>query len=323
MDDGTLKIRRAEVLCIPEPDADALLRAGDGDAALLYIYILRRGGVFDRQRAARDLDRSDRDIGLAAERLRRAGLLSGGNAPARAPGPAQELPEYRAEDVVRPDMDSREFRDLVEAVQLTLGRILSSPDLKKLFGIYDELALPADVILLLVQHCKEVSAERYGREKNVGFAFIEKEAFDWFHREIMTYEQAEAWLAELSRRRSAIGQLQRQMGAADRPLSATERKYLNSWLELGFPQESIAMAMDRTVTNTGGLKWKYMDGIIQSWHRSGLHTPEEIEKGDKKPDRSAKRPEKTPPPQPRSDAKTMDQLKKLREKMKSGGTPDM
>ena len=123
MDDGTLKIRRAEVLCIPEPDADALLRAGDGAAALLYIYILRRGGVFDRQRAARDLDRSDRDIGLAAERLRRAGLLSGGNAPARAPGPAQELPEYRAEDVVRPDMDSREFRDLVEAVQLTMAAI--------------------------------------------------------------------------------------------------------------------------------------------------------------------------------------------------------
>ena len=310
-----LKIRRAEALTLSVRDADTLLRLGDGDAALLYLYILRRGGELDRSLAARELDRSDRDIGLAARALSRAGLLGREDRGREPAPPSMELPEYQASDVARRDMESEEFHDLVEAVQQSLGRILSSPDLKKLFGIYDELALPAAVIMLLVEHCKQEYADRYGREKNVGFAFIEKEAYDWFHREIMTYDQAEAWLAELERRNSAIGQLRRQMGVNDRPLTPTERRYLNAWLELGFPAESIGMALDRTVTNTGGLKWKYMDSIIQSWHRMGLHTPEEIEKGDKRPEKRAGRKTGTAPARDRDDSRAIAQLDRLMEKM--------
>lgn len=314
MDQGKYRIRRAEVLSLPIADAEALLRSGDGDAALLYIYILRRGGELDTAAAARELGRSDRDVLRMTEALARAGLLETAPGVRTKPLPAAELPEYRAEDVVRPTMESREFRDLVDAVQQSLGRILSSPDLKKLFGIYDELFLPADVILLLIEHCKEEYAERYGPGKNVGFAFVEKEAFDWFHREILTYEQAESWLSRLQERKTAIGRVRRELGLMDRPLSKTERTYLEGWIELGFPAESILMAADTTVTNTGGLKWKYMDGIVQSWQRMGLHTPEEIEKYDKKPGKPGKRTEPVPSG---DDSRTIEQMKRLREKMRA------
>ncbi len=316
-----LMIRRPEVLNIFGSDADALIAAGDGDAALLYLYILRRGGVLDSRRAAGELGRSDRDIDAAVRRLREAGLLTGAaeQAVRAVPVPGDELPEYQAGDVAGRSEGEPQFRALVEDVQLALGRLLSSADLKKLFGIYDELALPPEVILLLVQYCKDEYANRYGQEKNVGFAFIEKEAYEWFHREIMTYEQAEQWLAELERRRSDIGFLRRRLGLADRPLTPTERKYLNEWLGLGFSAEAILIAADRTITNTNGLKWKYMDSIVRDWHRKGLHTPEEIEKGDKKSASRANRSGGASAPAPRDESKTMDQLRRLREKINSGG----
>ncbi len=303
----------AGVLNIPMGDAQALLEAGNGDAALLYLYILRSGGSLDSDRAATELHRSDRDIEAAADRLGRMGLLETGETRRTRPAPVQELPEYPVEDIVRRSKESPEFTALCAAVEDTLGRVLSTPDLKRLFGIYDSLALPADVILLLVQRCKEDYRERYGESKNVGFAFIEKEAYAWHNREIMTYEQANQWLEEMDRRKSVFSSLRRTIGLHDRDFTDTERRYITSWLELGFGEEAIAIAIDRTITNTNGLKWKYADSIVRSWHRMGLHTPEEIEAGDK-PSKASRRAAVTAPT--RDDSKTLDQLNRLREKMK-------
>lgn len=317
MNYAKLKLRPAEALILPAGDADTLLAAGNGDAALLYLHILRSGGTPDLTRAATELHRSDRDIETAARRLREMGLLTetdGEDAPA-APLPAAELPEYQARDVVARSMQSPEFLALSEAASVSLGRVLSSADIKKLFGIYDEFAMPPDVILMLIEHCKEESEERYGKEKAVGFAFIEKQAVDWFNREILTYEQAEQWLQELARRKSSLGRVRRALGISDRALSPTEKRYLTEWLELGFPPESILIAYDRTTTKTGRLTWKYMDSIIRSWDKQGLYAPEAIEHGDKRTARTPGTASAAPAPQ--DDAKTMEQLARLREKMKN------
>lgn len=312
-------ISTAAVLNIPIRDAQTLIDAGNGDAALLYLHILRGGGTLDASRAAVDLHRSDRDIESAAGRLRQMGILSGGSGKKARPEPAQELPDYPAAEVAKRSMESPEFRGLLEAVQSTLGRILSSADVKKLFGLYDELGLPADVILLLVQYCKDVSRERYGPQRTVGFAFIEKEAYTWANREIVTYEQAEKWLAELERRKSMFGLLRRELGIRDRDLSKTEREYLTKWIDMGFPAGSIAIAADRTITSTQKLNWNYMDTIIASWASKGIHSPEEIEAKDPRvspAERIPKLPDAPPPAQ--DDAKTLGQLARLRDRMRAG-----
>ena len=52
---------------------------------------------------------------------------------------------------------------------------------------------------------------------------------------------------------------------------------------MGFDCETLMDAYDRTVTNTGSLKWSYMNKIVTSWHEKGLHTLDEIAKHDKRP----------------------------------------
>ena len=68
---------------------------------------------------------------------------------------------------------------------------------------------------------------------------------------------------------------------------------------MGFTEDAIRLGYERTVYNTGGLKWPYMDAILKRWHEAGLHERNEIEAkdaphiGKKKP---AVSPGKTPEP---------------------------
>ena len=315
MGDAKLKNSLPAALSIPEGDADALLTSGDGDAALLYLYMLRHDGKLDPETAARAMGRSDRDMTMAARRLRKLGLLASEDDARPSAGPGADPPEYEARDIVRRSMEDEPFRLLVDEVQQSLGRALSRPDLNRLYAIYDDFALPAEVVLLLVQYCKDESLRRYGPGRTVGMGFIYRVAQEWFDQEIVTYEMAEHWLRLREERRSQYGELRQELGISDREFTRTERAYLDAWLGMGFDTDAISLAVERTVTNTGALKWKYADTILRAWHEKNLHTPEEIEQGKKRPGR---RPAAASGTVEWDDDKALDQIRRLREKMKNG-----
>ena len=50
----------------------------------------------------------------------------------------------------------------------------------------------------------------------------------------------------------------------------------------------ILLAFDRTVTNTGGLKWGYMNKILSNWKEKDLRTVAEIEEKDSRGGKPAK-----------------------------------
>lgn len=271
--------------------ADALIAAHDGDVALLYIYLCRRGGG-DMEQAARELCRTMNEISAAREKLQRMGLIPGQEGSAALPGPdirpapAEELPEYETEDLVRRSREDAGFSAIVAEAQKVLGHVLSSSDLKRLFGIYDYLALPPEVILMLLNHCVFISQ---GRRPSM--RFIEKEAFAWANREIMSLEQAEEYIRSSRKRREDVSRLKESLGIRGRELTATEQKYISSWLDMGFGEDCIGIAYDRTVTNTGSLKWSYMNKILLSWHEKNIHSGSEVEEKDGR--RKAPRQEKT------------------------------
>lgn len=310
MEDAKYKLRGISVLTVPAADADALIAAGSADAALLYLYLLRRGGELDIARAAFDLRRAEKDVRAAASNLQDLGILATPDKPLL---PAEELPEYNAAEVSRRSTESPEFQALIEETQRVYGRLLSSTELKTLFGIWDYLALPADVIMLLIHHCADETAARYGAGKVPSFRAVEKQAYVWVNREIITYDRAEAWLSELAQRDEQKNEIKKALGIVSRELSPTEEKYIDSWLEMGFGTEALAEAYDRTVVKTGELKWKYMDSIVRSWDSKGLHTLDEIEKGDRRP--SAGRSAGGTQDPGRED---LERLKKLREKIRNG-----
>ena len=257
-------------------EANKLLASADGNAALLYLHILTEGGKLSISAAARDLRRSETEIARAAELLRKLGLM---------PKPEQllepsELPPVTAQDIVIRAQTDGAFRDLVSETERSLGRVLSSHDLEVLFGIYDHLGLPADVIMLLLHHCIDEYQARSGPGRMPTMRYIEKEGWYWAEQEIMSIDAAEAHLQRCRARQDALTQIREALQIRDRGFTPSERKYVESWIAMGFGADAVAVAYDRTMLNTGKLNWKYMDSILRSWDGKHLYTAEAIETGD-------------------------------------------
>lgn len=292
-------------------EVDRLLECADGTAALLLLHV-RRAGAFSLSAAVRTLGCSEAEIRRARETLLRAGLLAAEAAPLEE----QEMPEYSGTDIAARAQTDLAFEGLVLETQRALGRVLSGNDLRLLFGIYDHLGLPADVIMLLLHHCITEYQRRSGAGRIPTMRYIEKEAWHWAAQEILTLDDAEAHIRREEERQSDISRIRELLQIRDRDLTTSERNYIESWLALGFAPDAIAIAYDRTVLSTGRLVWKYMDTIVRSWAEKRLFTPEEIEAGDAR--RTPNKPAAAANA-PQSDSDKLRQMQKMYERLKGKG----
>ena len=275
---------------ISDAAADKLLAAGNGDAALLYIYILKNGGKLNVAAADKTLKLNGR-AAAAAESLRGMGLIMGGiretpkaESPRRLVKPGDELPDYTSEDAKSAVRNDPQFAALVTEVQAVLGTILTSSGLMELLGFYDYLGLPPDVILLLVAHCVEEYEKKYGPGKRPTMRNIRGEAYKWADKGVFSLEAAAEYIKNGERVKKRKNEIRRILGLHDRSPSPTEERCITEWAELEFSDELISAAYDKTVLNTGRLVWKYMDSILKSWAQKGLKTMDEVRTGDRKPE---------------------------------------
>ena len=252
-----------------------LLLAANGDAALLYLYV-QSGNDPEAARAALKL--SDSRHACAAATLRQLGLWQ-----ERKPNlVVGERPRYSEQDVLGAMDSDMDFRQLYGEVQRLLGRTLTTEELKILLGFVRYLGLPMDVISVLVCYCKD-RARQKGSTRNPSLRSIEKEAYAWAEQGIDTMEEAVAYIQTQNMRRSRLGKLLQILQIRGRNLTAGEEKYAQKWLDMGFADEVIALAYERTCLNTGGLSWAYMNKILTRWHDGGLFTLEQVKQGDAKP----------------------------------------
>lgn len=256
-----------------------LLEKGDGDAALLYLALLRHQGLVPPRSLAGELRWERGRIEEAEASLRQMELVS---APAaELPEPADEKPDYRQEDVTGALERDEQFRVLTAEVERKLGKKLSTPDLGALLGLYDYLGLPSDVIYLLVCHCAERIQRRYGEGRRPTLRQIEKEGYSWARMGIDTQTGAAEYLKKYALRQESMPAYMRVLQMGDRLPVAAEEKYLAAWQEWGFPPEVVAEAYEKTILKCHELKWPYINGILKKWHEAGLHTLEQIAVGDR------------------------------------------
>lgn len=257
-----------------------LLGAASADGALLYIY-LKAGNLPDH--AAQLLNLSEARFNCAMATLRQLGLWQEEKQQRILAG---ERPVYSERDVLEADSSDMEFKALRGEVERLLGRNLNTEELKILLGFIRYLGLPADVISVLICYCKDRARQR-GSLRNPSLRTIEKEAYAWAEQGIDNLEEAAAFIQAQNVRNSRMSRLQNQLQIRSRNLTAAEERYARSWLEMGFEDEVITMAYERTCLNTGSLKWPYMDRILQRWHEAGLHTADAVKNGDRKPGSAA------------------------------------
>ncbi len=288
--------------------AGRLVSAGSGDAALLYLALLHRGGDWA---AARRALRWTRDRLLAArDRLAALGLTQPGDPPAETDKPEpDEPPQYTAADIAGELESGSSFPDLVTEVQRRLGKVLSATDLRILFTAYDYLALPADVILLLVTWCVRQTEEKYGAGRKPTLPQIRSEAFRWKRAGADTLEAAEEHIKQTSRIRRQGERLLPLLGIRDRSAVEGERRYLNAWAQMSFEDDAIRLAYERTVLRKQSMNWPYMNSILKSWHQKGLHTVDQIRQKDSS---FRHRVQKTPAAAGEADKRVREDMERMR-----------
>ena len=179
-------------------------------------------------------------------------------------------PQYTVEELSFYRKQSKEMAQLFGHTEQTLGKMLTYHDLNVIFGFYDWLRLPVDVIMYLLTYCAK------GGHNDL--RYVEKVAIDWAERDLKTVDDAENYTKTFDRDFKAI------MAALGHPSafpSATQRKYMDKWLnEMAMSIELIAEACDRCAVQIGKPKLTYVDKILADWHKRSVKSLKDIEVAD-------------------------------------------
>lgn len=176
-------------------------------------------------------------------------------------------PTYTAEEMCDRAEEDNDLKALFAQVSKMLGKPLSTVETETLFGFYDWLGLPIDVIILLVGYCVSIG------KKNM--RYIEKVAMNWADHDITTYEKAEQNLKQMQENNVKINKVKKIMGIYDRRLQDAELNHIKKWLyEYKMPAELIQYACEKCALNTGKLSVPYITGILEKWHTQGIRTLE-------------------------------------------------
>ena len=95
-------------------------------------------------------------------------------------------------------------------------------------------------------------------------------------------EEAAAYIQNQNQYNTRMAHIKPLLQIRGRRLTTAEERYAYQWSEMGFDDETILMAYERTCINTGALKWPYMHSILKRWHNAGLHTADQVRAGDSK-----------------------------------------
>ena len=256
--------------CVLRADAvDRLLSCGDADGALLYLYLIRRGSDFREEDAMRDLHFSPERMERAVFTLTNLQIASAPHDLRPAKSTGSPSPRYTVSELRARRTDDRRFEAVCQTAESVLGRMLTESQLRTLYTAYDHLGLPADVLIDLLTYLKQ-------EKQTVTRRDIEEQAYLWADMGIYTAQASAAFLSRLEKEKPIIADMLRALDMAGRSPSPSEYRYLSEFIRQGFDANAVGLAKERLYQRIGRFSWKYLKGILDSWHDKGVHTVEEI-----------------------------------------------
>ncbi len=302
-----IQFKAGNALALPIDTADRLIAEKNADAALVFVYLLRRGGALEPGQAALDTGLGQTRLEAALEALLRSGAVTCADEPGAPEGtaPPNGLPDvqYTPRELAEGLGRDLSFRWVCAEAEKALGRVLRQFEAETFFYIYDYLKLPPEVIVILIRHLSGTGAavtaatgagsgQSFGEAApggNFSFRRLRSEAALWAERGIRTAEEAEALVEARRERESAFGAVWNALGVRGRGPAASERRTIEGWLDQGFSPALIAYAYDITVTNKGALVWPYLRSILERWQKAGYGSPAEVDAGDRRGPRQDKK----------------------------------
>jgi hypothetical protein len=268
--------------------ADKLIDRSFGDGALLFLYLLRVDGYYDPYTAAKALHWDVTKVSSVFTELENMELVKGVQVEKTPVVKAADAPEYTSE-MISQEMSATAspFPALVNEVERKLGNKLSVMNLRILMELYDYLALPSEVIYLLVSFMVDDTAYRKGPGVLPKMWEIKREAYRWASKGLDSLETATAYVEKMAYLRTREGALLASVGITGRRATDRERTYLTSWMEMGFSEDAVQLAYENCLFYKKTFLWAYCNGILKDWHKDNLHTADEVLAAKRKSSRNS------------------------------------
>ncbi|MDR1558615.1 MAG: DnaD domain protein, partial [Clostridiales bacterium] len=274
---------------IPNAFIDRYMMKANPVYALIYIYGMRLcaggGGGLSSSELAESLNILESDVENAWRYWEKQGLvqIGGSNSEmdivflaipskqkkteSRPLTMPEKQPVYGVEELEIYQKQSRDIKNLFKHAEQEMGKLLTYNDLNVIFGFYDWLRLPADVIERLFTYC----ADNGHRD----LRYIEKAAVDWAEHGIDSVEKAEAHVRSFNHDYKDI---MRALGGGGSP-SASQKRYIDKWLNtFNMPVDVIQEACDISALQIGRPKIAYVDKILEDWNKKNIRAVEDIKR---------------------------------------------
>lgn len=259
---------------------DLLLKENNGEAALLYLQILRNHNL-DLPQWDRAKIQANQDT-LSALGLLPQDLLAEIAPPAPPPKVVPLAPSnYSKADIAQALSDKAgTFRQLCDQVEQRLGKVLNEADVERLLRLRNDGNLPESVLLLLVEWCIGEQQRKSGPGRMPTVYQINQAGNKWITLGIDTLESADRHIHRLELYHKKEREVARYMQISNRDFVKTEKDFVIQWLDWGFDSDAIGHAYELTVVQKGQMNWNYCNGILKSWQQLGLRTLAQVKVGD-------------------------------------------
>ena len=168
--------------------------------------------------------------------------------------------------------------DIVESY---LRHPIKPKELEFVTYLYDTLHFSSELILHLYEYCIGLG--------KTNISYIQTVALAWDEKGVKTTEDAQNASMEYNATYTAISKSM----ALGRTLAAIEREFVDRWQNQWQMDLSVILeACNRTMLKLQHGDFKYADGILERWYRTGVHTLQDVHKADE-PQRDRQQPHST------------------------------
>jgi len=165
-----------------------------------------------------------------------------------------------------------ELKQLIDACENVLGKMLSPAEHNKIVELSDYLRLPDDYILMLCSYC--------AASGKASMHYIYKSAYTLHDEGVTETAALDEYIKNREHQREMLTKLRGMLGIGDRSITPKEREYFANWLSTWkMPYEMLERAYEITINNVDNHKFSiaYMNKILENWYNAGYRTVAEAD----------------------------------------------
>lgn len=177
-------------------------------------------------------------------------------------------------DVIKRGLEDENLMFLLREAQLKFGRNLKQNESQLLVSLYDDHGMSVSVVLMLLAYA--------AKEGKCNLSFLKKTATVWLSKGVETVADADRIIANEARQNLAWSIVRKAFGIETRKPSTKELEYSELWInEWKIDIDVLKAAYDICIDSKTKLSMPYVAKIIESWHKSGIKTLEDVQKNAK------------------------------------------